>query len=210
MQEDQPGTASPAGGSEEQLDDFRAAMQDVAPLDKGRQVARGGPAEVTQAHLQRRDAAMGVGKDLIDPNFLTLGEVRPVEPLQFLEWKKDGVQNAVFDKLRRGGYAVEGSLDLHRKTVKEARELVYRFVKQAGARDWRSLLISPGKGQLSATPGRLKSYVAHRLEERPEVIAFCSAQPQHGGVGSVYVLVRKSSASRELNREQHGLKSDDG
>ena len=119
------------------------------------------------------------------------------------------MQNAVFDKLRRGGYAVEGSLDLHRKTVKEARELVYRFVKQAGARDWRSLLISPGKGQLNYTPGRLKSYVAHWLEEHPEVIAFAQPSPSMAGWDR-YVLVRKSSASRELNREQHGLKSDDG
>ena len=81
-------------------------------------------------------------------------------------------------------------------------------MRQASAKDWRNLQIAPGKGELSKTPGRLKSYLAHWLEAHPEVIAFCSAQRHHGGVGAVYVLVRKSPKSSELNREQHGLKSD--
>jgi hypothetical protein len=40
------------------------------------------------------------------------------------------------------------------------------------------------------------------------VIAYCSAQRQRGGVGSVYVLVKKSAASKETNRETYGQKSD--
>ena len=189
---------------------FGQAMQDVAPIGKGKKAHRKMTAEVTPAQLQRRDAAMGLSKDRVDPNFLTLGEVPSREPLEVLEWKKDGVQNAVFNQLRRGGYAVEGQLDLHRKTVKEARDLVFNFLKLAQARDWRSLLIAHGKGELSKTPGRLKSYLVAWLEAHPEVIAFCSAQKRHGGVGAVYVLVRKSAASKELNREQHGFKSEHG
>lgn len=194
-------------GDEDEL--FAEAMQDVAPLSKGRQQQRKSQREVTEAHLARRDAALGIGDDRVDPNFLTLGEVPPRAPLEYLEWKKDGVQNAVFDRLRRGGYDIEASLDLHRKTVKEARQLVFNFLKVASGRGQRSLLMSPGKGEISKTPGRLKSYLAFWLEQHPEVIAFCSAQRKHGGVGAVYVLVRKSPESKELNREQHGLKSDD-
>ena len=187
---------------------FAAAMQDVAPLAKGRQQALPGAREVTQAQLARRDAALGLEQERLDANFLTLGEVPPRAPLEFLEWKKNGVQNAVFDRLRRGDYALEGSLDLHRKTVAQARIEVFEFLQRTRALGQRHVLISPGKGEISATPGRLKSYLAHWLEQHPEVIAFCSAQRHHGGVGAVYVLVRKSPASRELNREQHGLKSD--
>lgn len=198
------------GQDQDEDDLFAEAMQDVAPLpgSTGRQQERKNPPEVTPAQLQRRDAALGLRNDMVDPNFLTLGEVAAREPLEFLEWKKVGVQNAVFTKLRRGGYAIQGSLDLHRKTVKEARQMVYKFLNEASAKDWRNLQIAPGKGELSKTPGRLKSYLAAWLEEHPEVIAFCSAQRQHGGVGAVYVLIRKSPKSSELNREQHGLKSD--
>lgn len=198
-------------GCGDEQDLFAQAMQDVAPMapgTKGRQLEANTQTEVTDAQLQRREAALGLNNDLLDPNFLCLGEVPAKEPLEVLGWKKDGVQNAVFDKLRRGGYASQGSLDLHRKTVKQARKLVFDFLNKASAMDWRNLRIAPGKGEFSDTPGRLKSYLACWLEEHPEVIAFCSAQPRHGGVGAVYVLVRKSPAAREFNREQHGLKSD--
>lgn len=193
----------------EEEDLFAQAMQDVAPLSKGRQQERRSAREVTEAHLKRRDAALGVNDDRVDPNFLTLADVPLRQPLEYLEWKKDGVQNAVFDRLRRGGYDIEASLDLHRKTVKEARLLVFNFLQVASAKGQRSLLMSPGKGEISKTPGRLKSYLAFWLEQHPEVIAFCSAQRKHGGVGAAYVLVRKSPESKELNREQHGMKSDD-
>lgn len=189
---------------------FASEMQDVAPIAKGRQQVHKVVGEVTPAQLQRRDAALGLNSDLVDPNFLTLGDVPERLPLEVLEWKKVGVQNAVFDRMRRGGYAYEGALDLHRKTVKEARTMVFNFLKLAQAKDWRNLLISPGKGEFSKTPGRLKSYLAYWLQAHPEVIAYCSAQRHHGGVGAVYVLVRKSAASREKNREQHGFKSDAG
>ncbi|MEM7079611.1 MAG: DNA endonuclease SmrA [Pseudomonadota bacterium] len=189
------------------LDAFREAMSDVAPLAKGRQTT-GGPREQTVGQQARREAAVGLTRDAVDPNFLTLGEVPAVEPLAYVEWKKDGVQHAVFSRLRQGGYPVQASLDLHRKTVKEARTEVFKFLNQASARDWRNLLIASGKGELSPTPGRLKSYLAFWLTEHPEVIAFCSAVRQQGGVGAMYVLVRKSQESKEENRERHGQKSD--
>lgn len=189
-------------------DAFREAMQDVAPINKGRRRAQKSAQEVSLAQLRRRDAAEGKGTEEADPNYLTLSDVPLRQPLEYLEWKKDGVQNAVFSKLRHGGYPIDEQLDLHRKTVKEARAAVFQFLKVASAREWRCVCIAHGKGELSRTPGRLKSYLAAWLEQHHEVNAYCSAQRQHGGVGATYVLVKKSMASKERNREQHGQKSD--
>ncbi len=191
-------------------DDFAAAMQDVAPLKKNKQsqrVARDTAKAPTAAQLKRRKAALGLD-DEEDPNFLTLGEVPSLAPLEYVEWKKDGVQNGVFEKLKRGEYPLDASLDLHRKTVKEARHLVFAFLARASARHHRHVAIAHGKGELSQTPGRLKSYVVHWLSQHPEVIAYCSAIRQMGGVGSVFILLRKSRDSREHNREAHGQKTD--
>ena len=195
-------------GDEDAL--FREAMDDVAPLTPAKGASRlpGPKGGATSAQLRKRDAALGLGETRVDPNFLTLGDVAQRDPLEYLEWKKDGVQHAVYSKLRSGGYPIQSALDLHRKTVKEARQLVFTFLNKASANDWRVVLIASGKGQFSSTPGRLKSYLAHWLEEHPEVIALCSATRQHGGVGAVYALLRKSKQSSELNREQHGGKSD--
>ena len=198
-----------SGENTEDDDLFADAMQDVQPLSKGKKaLPRGKPAVSTIATENRRLSAEGKLKSAIDENYLTLADVPPRAPLEFLEWKKVGVQNAVFERLRKGLYEVDATLDLHRKTVKEARVLVYDFLGMSLKRRWRNLLISHGKGEASKTPGRLKSYLAAWLEQHEEVNAFCSAQRKRGGVGAVYVLLRKSPEEKELNREEHGFKSD--
>lgn len=193
---------------DEDKDLFAEQMQDVMPLVSPRTGARQGWQGASEEQLQRRRAAEAFPEEDQDHNFLTLSEVAARQPLEVLEWKQDGVQHAVFSKLRRGGYALEYELDLHQKTVKEAQQAVFQLFQNARAKNWRCVLISHGKGQRSATPGRLKSYVARWLVDHPDVIAYSSAQRHHGGVGSVYVLVKKSAAGKAANREHYGLKGD--
>jgi DNA-nicking Smr family endonuclease len=189
-------------------DSFREAMQGVAPLAQ-KKVALDKPRPgITPAQLERREAALGERTPKVDPNYLTLGEVPSLHPRETLEWKKDGVQHEVFRKLRAGKYPIDGELDLHRHTVKEARAALFAFVNRALAKGWRTVLISHGRGERSATPGRIKSYVAFWLSQIPEVIAFHSAIPPHGGTGSVYVMLKKSAEARESAREQHGGKAE--
>jgi len=193
--------------------DFFEAMSDVAPLPErhSRRVdAHPGekPVEPTPAQLERREAALGNRQPKVDPNPLTLGEVPQLKPRDMLEWKKDGVQNEVFARLKSARYPIEGSLDLHRLTVKEARAEVHRFFALADAKRWRTVLIAHGRGEYSATPARLKSYLAFWLRELPQVIAFHSADRRHGGTGAVLVLLKKSAQAKEHTRESYGLKSD--
>ena len=194
--------------SEDDKDLFAAQMQDVTPLVNPRTDTRKSWQGASAEQLQRRRAAEAFAEDAAEHNFLTLAEVEARQPLEMLEWKQDGVQHAVFSKLRRGGYALEYELDLHQKTVKEAQQAVFQLFQKVRAKNWRCVLISHGKGERSATPGRLKSYVARWLIDHPDVIAYCSAQRNHGGVGSVYVLIRKSAAGKAANRERFGLKGE--
>lgn len=194
--------------SEDDKDLFAAQMQDVTPLVTPRTDTRKSWQGASAEQLQRRRAAEAFAEDAAEHNFLTLSEVEARQPLEMLEWKQDGVQHAVFSKLRRGGYALEYELDLHQKTVKEAQQAVFQLFQKVRAKNWRCVLISHGKGERSATPGRLKSYVARWLIDHPDVIAYCSAQRNHGGVGSVYVLIRKSAAGKAANRERFGLKGE--
>lgn len=189
---------------------FREAMSDVVPIAQKRVAPQGGNHEVSPAQLERRDAAEGrrPGPHAEDPNFLSLGEVRPVEPRDMLAWKKDGVQNEVFRKLRSARYPLEGRLDLHRHTVREARKAVFDFLTLAQRKGWRTVLILHGRGEQSATPARLKSYVAHWLTQVSEVIAYHSAGRQHGGTGAVYVLLKKSREASEATRERYGQQGD--
>lgn len=190
---------------------FAEAMADVEPLrGAGRvtlSVAERERERQALAAQERRAAALGLNKPE-DLNPLTLAEVPPVDPHARLAWRQDGVQLAVFSKLTAGQYDLDAELDLHGKTVKEARVAVYDFVQQARARGQRAALIAHGRGERSVTPGRLKSFLAHWLEAMPEVLAFSSALQRQGGTGAVYVLIKKSPRHKALNREQYGQRGE--
>jgi DNA-nicking Smr family endonuclease len=187
---------------------FRAAVTGVAPLKVPSKPAKP-RTEPTLSQRTRRENAEFDRQPSIDPNYLTLGEVKQLAPHELVSWKKDGVQEGVFKKLRLGQYPLEGRLDLHRKTVKEAREELFDFVRMALAKGWRCVLVNHGRGERSPTPARIKSYTIAWLGQIPEVLAYHHPERRHGGAGAVYVLLRKSAEKREENRERHGQKSSD-
>jgi DNA-nicking Smr family endonuclease len=186
---------------------FREAMDGVRPLGNNK-VLHKHRTEPTVGQRRRKHDAANEEREERDPNYLHTGDVNWVHPLEVLEWKKDGVQPEVFRKLKTGKYPVEGNLDLHRKTVKEARKLVYQFVNICLEKGWRSVVIAHGRGEKSATPARIKSYVVHWMRQVPEVIAFSSPSRHLGGTGALFVLLRKNAMKKEENRERHGFKSD--
>ena len=113
------------------------------------------------------------------------------------------MQHGVFKKLKQGRYPSEARLDLHRLVVEKAREEVFSFIKESVKYDLRSLIIIHGKGNhTNSGSALLKSYVNKWLPEMDEVQAFCSAQPQHGGMGAVYVLLGKSESKKQQNRDK--------
>jgi DNA-nicking Smr family endonuclease len=175
--------------------DFIAEMSDVKPIQQDK-VFEPKSAE-SPSRNYRRKAASSFG--LKYNNFLTDGEVDQVEPEAVLSFKMDGVQPAVFKKLRLGRYDYDYHLDLHRKTVAEAREDVYNLLRSSSKFNYRSLLITHGKGIMSKPPARLKSYINHWLKQVDTVIAFHSALPKHGGTGSVYVLLKKVLPENVIN-----------
>ena len=105
---------------------------------------------------------------------------------------RPGLQHTVIRKLRRGQYAIEAELDLHGATSVQAREAVDAFLKNARDRDKRVVRIIHGKGKSSE--GKmpvLKGKVNSWLRQKDEVLAFCSARPNDGGTGAVYVLLKR-------------------
>ena len=188
---------------------FQKAMDGVAPLKEGERKTVVRPrAQPTVGQLRRRRDAVAKGREENDRNPLTFGEIERVNPFDVLAWKKDGVQPRVFRRLAQGKYPIEATLDLHQRTVKEARDDVFRFLRSSSRNGFRSVVIVHGRGDRSDDPAKLKSYVAHWLVQLADVIGFHSAPRRDGGTGATFVLIRKSPSQKEENRERHGLKSD--
>ena len=151
----------------------------------------------------RRLAALGEQNTMLNP--LADEGVEPLDGWYVLSYKRPGIQNGVFKKLRMGRYDIEARLDLHRMTVKQAREEVHGFIRESMELGLRTVLILHGKGQRKVDQARtaeLKGYVNHWLGDLEAVQAFHSAQPVHGGTGAVYVLLKKSAEKKRQNRER--------
>ena len=179
---------------------FAQEMAGVKPLERDARVRLVKEALSEDQQSGRRRAAEG--EDAVS-NPLADDGVLPLDPWFILAFKRPGIQNGVYRKLRLGQYQTDARLDLHRLVVKQAREEVFAFIREASELGLRNLLIVHGKGQSGEQSDRkavLKGYVNHWLRELVVVQAFHSAQPAHGGTGSVYVLLRKSSDKKRENR----------
>ncbi len=181
---------------------FAQAMGDVKPLQTAKRVLLDKRDNKDAASGHRRRAAqtqVSVASDSLSGDF-----VAPVGPHDILEFKRPGIQHGVYRNLRLGKYAIDARLDLHRMKVDDARVAVSEFIKDCVAHDIRCALITHGKGEnRQPQPALLKSCVAHWLPQLEAVMAFHSAQKQHGGVGATYVLLKKSEKKRQENFERH-------
>ena len=184
---------------------FLDEMSDVVPIKRQARVRVTNRPEAERASLERRrSAAVSHGHD--DGNTLTENglAITPLDPWYVLDFKRPGVQNGVFRKLKQGRYEAEARLDLHRMTAAVARKELFEFIQESVRLGIRSAIIVHGKGESRAERERssiLKGCTDHWLRELEDVQAFHSAQPRHGGTGAVYVLLRKSEDKKRENRE---------
>lgn len=157
---------------------FREAMGDVAPLKQER-------------HAPFKPRRRPVPLDLDDGEEADDGFAdHHIETPEFLEFQRPGIQNRLYQDLRRGLIPPEATLDLHGMRVVDARQTLARFLSASLHVRRRCIRIIHGKGRGSADMQPiLKQKVNQWLQQREEVLAFCSAPRWDGGTGAAYVLL---------------------
>ena len=121
---------------------FASEMGDVTPLKRDPR-ERLIKTETVDASRRRQAATQMTARS---DNFLSDDGVPPLDAWYVLDFKRSGIQNGVYRKLRLGQYETEARLDLHRYTVAEARRELWSFFKEARRLGLRTLLITHGKG----------------------------------------------------------------
>ena len=150
---------------------------------------------------QRRKAAQS--EQVNDINELDpITVIKQVDPLSYLEYQRPGVQYGVYKNLRMGKYEIQSRLDLHRHSVDQAMSALKRFIGDCHHHSIRCALITHGKGEGRQEPAKLKSCVNHWLRQLDQVLAFHSAQKQHGGLGATYVLIKKDKSAKQRTVEK--------
>ncbi len=186
------------------FDDFYKEMQGVNRLKSDNRVFLNSATNKEQA-LQRKHAIEA--KIAAETNYLTLEAIDPLDPHACLDYKQPGIQDGVYKNLRLGKYKLENTIHLTNMKLERAQEITFESISHSYKKGHRAILIKHGIGlQQKPYPGLTKSYVNVWLKQMPMVIAFHSAQRQHGGYGATYVLLKKNEERKANNREQHKQK----
>jgi len=121
-----------------------------------------------------------------------------------------GLDPRLLRRLRKGEFAFQEHLDLHGLTSEEARLKVDAFLNRVERAQQRCVLIVHGRGlnskdQEPVLKKRLITWLT-RGRWAHNVLAFTSARPCDGGVGAVYVLLRRNRTAKAPMRVTNGAK----
>ena len=168
---------------------FLAAVAGAVPLRHAPASTIVRPRPVPHPRQRERDEAAVLGESISD-EFDVESLLETDETLAF---RRRGIGPDVVRKLRRGGWSIQGQLDLHGLRREDAREALAHFIKDAHKVGWRCVRVVHGKGL--GSPGKtpvLKGKVQSWLIQKQEVLAFVQARPAEGGAGALVVLLKPS------------------
>ena len=162
-----------------------------------------GPPEKAPAGAKRSSKAgpQSEAREPVDISGLRIGaQARPPAPAAsrsggLSHGDAPGVDKRTATRFRRGLMPIDATLDLHGHTQQSGRAALAGFLKAHRAAGRRCVLVVTGKGLKDdwsvgalrqALPGWLNAPDLRRL-----ILAYCHAQPQHGGSGAVYILLKR-------------------
>jgi len=125
-----------------------------------------------------------------------VGGQRPMhlpDTQEYVEWMNPKYGDELVAKLHEGHMSVQAFIDLHGCTVSEAEQELESFFQESFNKGLRCVKIIHGRGLRSTKGARLKEAVIKRLSGhfRKDLIAYVTARQCDGGLGALYVLLRK-------------------
>ena len=177
---------------------FKAAMEGVAPIAKGKYVESRSRIELQEGHQHVDDAeALERLRELV-----MYGKGFQVSDTpEYIEGTGYNVPHSIAERLHRGDFSIQAHVDLHGLGVEDAEEVFKEFLGRAVTAGKRGVLIIHGRGLSSPSEPILKNKVKEWLTRGPWrkwVVAFCSARKCDGGAGATYVLLRQRPVSKRL------------
>jgi DNA-nicking Smr family endonuclease len=169
------------------------AVEGAAPLADRSARIKPDPEPIATAH------------EPLDPELLAYDELRALvsgaapfdiaDSDEFIEGSTRGLDHHVLRRLRRGDFSVQGHVDLHGLTREEARAELESFLARSRQGGKRCVLVVHGRGlhskdQMPVLKDALKRWMK-TARFADHVLAFATARPHDGGLGAVYVLLRR-------------------
>lgn len=161
--------------------------------DEERQLFRDSVVGVIPTHAKKHALSESTQdhKETQDYHLSEFESEKLVSSDSFISYKHPSINTKIFSDLKMGKIPVQAQLDLHRLIIDEAKEAIQKFMQEAQQKRLRCVRIIHGKGHKTSDQPILKNKVNNWLRQLHCVLAFCSAMPQDGGTGAVYVLLRR-------------------
>ena len=178
---------------------FERVLSDVKPIEDVGPFSNSGQEAVKISQRTKNTAR----KDL-STQTKSKPSQKPLFLNNFLPGKAPGLDRSSAIKLAKGKFTIQGRLDLHGMTQRQAHAALIDFIQASFNDGKRNLLVITGKGRprgrdevgvYGEGKGILKSIVPKWLDESPLqslVLAVTTSQREHGGAGALYVLLRKN------------------
>jgi DNA-nicking Smr family endonuclease len=114
---------------------------------------------------------------------------------EYIEGAVHGFDERVRRRLRTGAFSTQAHVDLHGLTREEAKAALEQFISRSRVAGLRCVLVVHGRGlhskdQIPVLKQSVQLWLSHGRAAK-HVLAFCTARPQDGGAGAVYVLLRR-------------------
>lgn len=174
------------------LELFRKHMKGVKPLTQTNVVEAPRP-----AHRRRQSSPTAAIKPP-DSGYglpVYVPEAIDISDQNFIELRRPGIQNKLYQKLQRGQLPIAAEIDLHGMTVNRAKIALDQFMEQlayTGKQICIHVIHGKGHGSRDRVPV-IKRETQLWLQCNKNVLAYCSCKPADGGTGAVYVLVKNSN-----------------
>ena len=164
---------------------FRQEVEDVVPL----RTAPRSDSKPPKNPNRNADRENNQAKNI--PAFLPLTDDQThIDAEDGSSHRKNGVQNRLMQKLKRGQFPPTGELDLHHMTTQTAHNALLEFIADAQSTTLECVRVIHGKGLRSRDGPRLKLMSRQLLRDHPQVLAFTDCKPADGGSGAVNVLLK--------------------
>jgi DNA-nicking Smr family endonuclease len=121
---------------------------------------------------------------------------------EFMEGFVEGINPVTMEKLRKGEFSVQKTLDLHGYSIDDSDELFQTFIKGAIREGLKCVKIIHGRGLKSKGTPVLKEHLKKwiiKAMHRKWVLAFSNALMNDGGPGATYILLKKNPAKKHIH-----------
>lgn len=161
---------------------FRKAMQAVKPLKNTDKIPQKKMKNAGNIAYRQQQAQLNA------PSLRTALSISlQYGPDDILAYAKTGLSATQYQRLKKGQYPIDASIDLHGYTLDQALLALESFFDIAYNMRYKCLRIIHGKG--SDNKPLLKNAVLAFLEAQSTILAFHSAPPKMGGAGVLLVLI---------------------